>query len=81
MKANEATFFKSKFVHNGCRPLLSLGIQDIPADEDYPAFTAVVAVTIFGEYYYFSPDEDVKEIDADMVEEANRIKKDEYLFN
>lgn len=80
MKASDAVYFKSNSVQNGWRPLLSLGVQEVPADENYPACTAVVAVTLFGEHYYFEPNSEVKAIDDDMMAEAVRIK-DEYLDN
>ncbi len=84
MKAKDAILFKSKYVQNGWRPLLSLGIHAIQADEDYPEFIGVVAISLFDEIYYFNSEEEVSEIDSDMIEEAERIKSEadipqEYL--
>lgn len=73
MKARDAKFFTYRFIQNGIRPLLSLGVHTIPADEFYPGCVAVVAISFFDEIYYLNPESEVEEIDEIMKTEAERI--------
>ena len=73
MKAKDLKFFTCKHVQNGIRPLMSLGIHTIPADDVYPECTAVVAISLFDEIYYLNPNHEVKEIEEIMKPEADRI--------